>query len=263
MRASHLGPRLAAATALLVLLSVATAGGAAAATGHGPSKATRGFDISWPQCGGAYPSNPLFGIVGVNKGIVFSANPCLASEVTWAGGVKAQLYANTGNPGPVLSSHWPDGQTQNGRFCDPANDDSAACAYVYGWNAATDSYADATAAWTTLKLSGAPAGSPWWLDVETGNSWRTDTSLNVAALHGAVDALQAAGVTRLGFYSTTAQWTTITGGTTDFAAYPSWGAGSPSLKVAQGHCTSTPGFTGGKLALVQYPYQGFDADLVC
>ena len=75
--------------------------------------------------------------------------------------------------------------------------------------------------------------------------------------------LQSVGVSGLGFYSTTAQWTTITGATTAFAAYPSWGAGAPSLRVAQSHCASTPGFTGGRLALVQYPYQGFDADLVC
>jgi hypothetical protein len=55
-----------------------------------------GYDVSWPQCGVSYPINPGFGIVGVNKGIVFSPNPCLASEVTWAGGTSAALYANTG-----------------------------------------------------------------------------------------------------------------------------------------------------------------------
>ena len=259
---SRFGVRLAALTAAL-LISLASAGGAAADSGHAAaSKATRGYDISWPQCGGAYPSNPAFGIVGVNKGIVFSPNPCLASEVAWAGGLKAQLYANTANPGPQLSTHWPTGQSLP-RPCDAASPDTADCAYDYGWNAAADSYAHAAAAWTGLKLSGGPSGSAWWLDVETGNSWRTDTSLNVAALAGEVAYLESVGVTRLGFYSTTAQWTTITGGTTQFAAYPSWGAGSPSLKVAQGHCASTPGLTGGPLALVQYPYQGFDADLVC
>jgi hypothetical protein len=245
----------------LLLLTFLTAGDAVAAS-KGPKTTTRGFDISYPQCGGAYPSAPAFGIVGVNRGIVFSANPCLASEVAWAGGTKAQLYANTGNPGPDLSTHWPTGQTSP-RACDAANPDTADCAYDYGWNAAADSYADAVAAWSALGLSGAPAASPWWLDVETSNSWRTDVALNVAALQGEVAYLELVGVTRLGFYSTTAQWTTITGGTTAFAAYPSWGAGAPSLKVAQSHCVSTPGFTGGRLAIVQYPYQGFDADLAC
>jgi hypothetical protein len=249
-----------------LLLSLSTTGAAAASTDPlaRPASATtaRGYDISWPQCGGAYPSKPAFGIVGVNKGIVFSSNPCLASEIGWAGGTSAALYANTGNPGPALSSHWPTGQTSP-RTCDAANPDTADCAYDYGWNAAADSYADALAAWSSLRLPGSPAASPWWLDVETGNSWRTNTSLNVTALEGAVAFLASVGVTRLGFYSTTAQWTTITGGTTAFAAYPSWGAGSPSLHVAQDHCKSTPGFTGGPLTLVQYPYQGFDADLAC
>jgi hypothetical protein len=255
-------------SAMLVLLSLASAGGAAAASavtpasGHGPSKAGPGYDISWPQCGGAYPTNPAFGIVGVNRGIVFSPNPCLAGQIAWAGGTSAQLYANTGNPGPQLSSHWPIGQSSP-RICSAADPDTADCAYDYGWNAAADSYADAVAAWAALGLQGTPAGAPWWFDVETGNSWRTDTTLNVAALEGEVGYLEFVGATRLGFYSTTAQWTTITGGTTVFATYPSWGAGSPSLRIAKGHCASTPGFTGGRLALVQYPYQGFDADLVC
>lgn len=252
--------RVTAAVASVLLLSLAMSGTAAAAS----SRTSRGYDISYPQCGSAYPSKPLFGIVGVNRGIVYSANPCLASEITWAGGTATQLYANTGNPGPLVSHHWPTGQ-QTPRVCDLANPDTADCAYDYGWNAAFDSYADAAAAWASLALAGTPAQAPWWLDVETSNSWRTDVSLNVAALHGAVDALLANGVaaSRLGFYSTTVQWGEITGPTTEFSGYPSWGAGSPNEKVAKSHCLSTPGFTGGRLALVQYPYSGFDADLVC
>src|SRR5712691_9255677 len=142
-----------------LLASLTTFGAAASATaapggnGNPPNRsAPRGYDISWPQCGAAYPASPAFGIVGVNKGIVFSPNPCLASEVTWAGGSKAQLYANTGNPGPALSTHWPKGQTSP-RFCDPANADTADCAFDYGYNAAADSYADAVAAFQSLGLA--------------------------------------------------------------------------------------------------------------
>ena len=74
------------------------------------------FDISYPQCGSPFPDNAEFGIVGVNHGKVFSANPCLSTgdgppELAWAGGVKAQLYANTGNPGPDISTRWPSNQT--------------------------------------------------------------------------------------------------------------------------------------------------------
>ena len=225
---------------------------------------TRGFDISYPQCGAAYPANPAFRIVGVNGGKVFSANPCLSSQLTWAGGASGQLYANTGNPGPALSSFWPRGQTTP-RFCDSANPDTADCAFDYGYNAAKHSFETAVAAYQALGLTASPSGATWWLDVETSNSWRSDVALNVAALQGEVAYLRdVAGVARLGFYSTTVQWNQITGGTKVFAPAPSWGAGSPSEKAAKSLCaTTTTSFTGGRLALVQYPYAGFDADLAC
>ena len=223
---------------------------------------SRGYDISWPQCGSAYPSNPAFGIVGVNKGIVFSPNPCLASEITWAGGAKAQLYANTGNPGPALSSHWPKGQTSP-RVCDPANADTADCAFDYGYKAAADSYADAVAAFNALGLTASAAAATWWLDVETSNSWRSDTSLNVAALQGEVAYFTGtAHVAKLGVYSTAYQWGVIAGGSSAFSAYTSWIAGVGNLKNAQSHCVGS-GFTGGGITLAQYAFSGFDADLVC
>ena len=227
-----------------------------------PPAVARGYDISWPQCGGPYPSSPAFGIVGVNKGIVFSPNPCLASEITWGGGLATQLYANTGNPGPALSSHWPKGQTSP-RFCDPANADTADCAFDYGWNAAADSYADAVAAYQSLGLAGTPAGTTWWLDVETSNSWRSDTGLNVAALQGEVEYFTTvAHVAALGIYSTSYQWGVIAGGSQAFSAYKSWVAGVGSLSNAQSHCPGT-GFTGGGVQLAQYAYNGYDADYVC
>jgi len=252
-------------TVALAGAGTATSGGSispAAAGGNGGAGKSRGYDISWPQCGKPYPSNPAFGIVGVNRGIVFSPNPCLASEITWAGGTRAQLYANTGNPGPALSSHWPTGQTSP-RFCDPANTDSADCAFDYGYNAAADSYADAVAAWSQLGLAGTPAATTWWLDVETGNSWRSNTALNVAALQGAAAYfLNTARVARLGVYSTQYQWNQITGGSTAFSSRPSWVAGASSERSAARLCGGA-GFTGGGIALVQYIVNGFDADVAC
>jgi hypothetical protein len=284
MLASHRHHRVLAAVLALGLLAV-SAGSAAAMPPSGDASAARakpggggsgggqgggsgvktphGYDISYPQCDGAYPTNPAFAIVGVNNGKVFSSNPCLASQLTWGGGAAAELYANTGNPGPALSSFWPVGQSTP-RVCDAANPDTADCAYDYGWNAAKQSLDTATAAYISLGLTASPAATGWWLDVETMNSWRSVTALNVAALQGGVDYLRSAGVTRIGFYSTTVQWGTITGGTKVFAPLPVWGAGSSSEKAALSLCRSTTSsFTGGRLAMVQYVASGFDVDIRC
>ena len=232
------------------------------------------FDISYPQCGSPFPADAEFGIVGVNKGIVFSANPCLSTgdgppELAWAGGVRAQFYANTGNPGPDLSARWPSNQTSP-RQCDTSaipGSDTADCAYDYGWNAAADSYRTAVSAYVSLGLAAAgatstPSPNVWWLDVEIINSWHDDTTLNVAALHGEVAYLESVSTAGIGFYSTQYQWNQITGGTSDFSAYPSWVAGASSAEQAVGIC-SAKGFTGGRVALVQYPAGGFDADFLC
>ena len=118
-------------------------------------------------------------------------------------------------------------------------------------------------AFSNLGLSGSPAGSPWWLDIETSNSWRSDVTLNVAALSGAVEYLRSvAHVGSLGFYSTAYQWGVITGGTSAFSAYPSWVAGANDAAGANANCPG-PGFTGGGVALAQYVTGGFDADLSC
>jgi hypothetical protein len=149
------------------------------------------------------------------------------------------------------------------KACSASNPDTADCAYDYGWNAAEHSYATLVAAYAERSITADPSVTAWWLDVETSNSWRDDTALNVAALQGEVAYLKSRGVTKLGFYSTTVQWGEITGASKPFSAHPSWGAGAPSESIAKRHCTSTPGFTGGRLAMVQYIYNGFDANVRC
>jgi hypothetical protein len=118
------------------------------------------------------------------------------------------------------------------------------------------------------------ATSAWWLDVETGNSWESLESQygygptassyanDFAALQGAQDALAAEGVPSVGFYSTSYQWTQITGSTGQFPTNPSWVAGTGSLSTAQSNCTSV-GFTGGAVAWAQYYANGLDADYPC
>ena len=100
-----------------------------------------------------------------------------------------------------------------------------------GWSQSPGTRAQA--AFTTLGLAQSPAGSAWWLDVETTNSWQDDVSLNVANLQGAVDYLESvANVASVGFYSTQYQWDVITGGTSTFAAHQSWVAGGLTSRVA-------------------------------
>src|SRR3954470_7944602 len=65
-----------------------------------------GNDISWPQCGGAFPAKAGFGIVGVTGGRPFTQNPCLAAE--WQGALAAKgapaYYMNLSNPGTTTPS---------------------------------------------------------------------------------------------------------------------------------------------------------------
>jgi hypothetical protein len=238
-----------------------------ATTGHSAGRI--GFDISYPQCGGPFPSDAAFGIVGVNRGIAFQPNPCLGagngpSELAWAG-VNAELYANTGNPGPRLSSRWPIGQSYP-RRCSADEPNSLGCAFDYGWNAARDSYVTAVRAYISLGWAPAfairtPRANHWWLDVETANSWRKPLR-NIAVLEGAVAYLEDAGAASVGFYSAPHMWQEITGGTDAFAAYPSWVAGALTRDGARRRCTGD-GFTGGGVELTQYLSNGFDADYRC
>lgn len=240
----------------------------------GATKLASGYDISRPQCGGAFPSNPLFGIVGVNGGRPYDANPCLAAEYQWALGsstssyAKASFYLNTADPGPQLSTHWPTDATTP-RPCDGTW--STDCTYDYGWYAAQDSFAKAT---SSVGVAAASAAR-WWLDVEIGNSWADASetpnwaALNIADLQGAVAFLQSQGVASVGFYSTGYQWNQITGLTAStsgsyFAAtLPNWVAGANSLKGAQSRCSTAYSLTGGRVELTQYPSGGYDADYLC
>jgi len=100
------------------------------------------------------------------------------------------------------------------------------------------------------------AGSyPWWLDVETANTWQSDTTMNVADLQGMIGAFQAAGVTTVGAYSTSSQWDSVTGGTSSTSGslygITNWIPGATTLSEAQSNC-SQPSFTGGSVAITQW-----------
>jgi hypothetical protein len=244
------------------------------AAADGPAKERLGWDISWPQCGKPFPDTASFRIVGVNGGRPFRPNPCLGaggrgpSQLEWAGRW-AQLYVNTGNPGPELARNWPRGQVEP-RECDTEDApgvDTVGCSYDYGWNAAADAWrtvvdAFVSLGWSARDAARAPASNHWWLDVETGNTWRSTPALNVAMLQGAVDYLESKGVQRIGFYSTPYQWHRITRSSQAFADYPAWHAGGVTLAGAKAKC-SERAFTGGTVVMTQFFDGGFDANYRC
>jgi uncharacterized membrane protein len=70
------------------------------------------------------------------------------------------------------------------------------------------------------------------------------------------------GAASVGFYSSSADWQSITGGTASFLAFKGWMPGAQSLSEAQANC-ARPGVTGGGVAIAQYPAGGFDGDYRC
>jgi hypothetical protein len=240
----------------------------------GRSAPTTGYDASYPQCSGSYPSNPLFGIVGVNGGLANTANPCLGGELHWARDTPGQkrpqqpplsLYIDTANPGGGKHvADWPSGGTTP--LYAACNDKlTNACSYIYGEQRAAHSYRLVAA----LDPVGAKT-APWWLDVELAASWAGTYQLNIAALQGFVAGLRNAGAAGpIGIYSTSAQWHDITGLTaqTTRTAFKGrlfdWVAGTrATLTQARRNCTDG-GFTGMAPTLAQYRIGPLDADLRC
>jgi hypothetical protein len=209
---------------VVVLLASTTVAAAAAPVAGG--------DISWPQCGQAYPARAGFGVVGVNDGRPYTANPCLVSEYQWAlaTGV-VEFYMNTANPGVASGD-----------------------AYNYGYNAARDAYAFATA-----HVDAGP-GHVWWLDVETGNSWSGDRAVNAVDIAGSVAFFRAQHVA-VGIYSTRYQWGVITGGAS-IPSVPNWVPGAGSAAEAPAFCAAQNSFSGGPVVMTQYTTQ-FDNDYLC
>jgi hypothetical protein len=174
----------------------------------GSSSPTTGYDASYPQCTGSYPSNPLFGIVGVNGGLASNANPCMNAELHWARDAPGQrrpeqppmsLYIDTGNPGAHHVADWPRGGTAPGfGVCNGLL--TNACSYIYGEQRAEHAYMLVAA----VDAAGAKS-APWWLDVELMSCWAGTYQLNIAALRGFIAGLHDAGAAGpIGIYSTTA-----------------------------------------------------------
>ena len=208
---------------------------------------TTGYDISWPQCGGAYPPPPHdITIVGVNRGRMYTKNPCLASEAAWAG-PSLTLYVNVdGLPNDTTS-----GLTGPRGTC--AVTDLSCRSYNYGRNAAT---------FDLTYTSGLGIGSSmWWLDVEIGKPWRSDNLVyNVEVIKGMLDGLREHG-NIVGIYSTSYQWGVITGGGY-YPGTPIWVPGARDATEAKAHCAGSYSFGGGTTWLTQWTIT-YDHDYAC
>ena len=231
-------------------LTVAAASAAVlviALTTHGSNKPNvqAVVDVSWPNCTAAPASMFVTGIIGVNGGLAFRPNPCLARETGWFNSYA--LYINTGYPGAARARKFINSPRRCGFY------DSRCLAYNYGFN--TAKYAINYA-----NLSNAHA-SQWWLDVETDNSWSDSTAINRQSIAGTLAGIkQTISFATVGVYSYPAQWDIITGKWHN--GLPAWSAtGSLSATVAAKACHARS-FTGGPVWLGQYT-AGLDHNLVC
>jgi hypothetical protein len=235
-----------------IWLLLSTVGGSAASY-YDPG--STGYDVSFPQCSSRLPRDGDFAIVGVTRGLPWSANPCLKAQFQWADSRPdaAAFYVNTANPGPI-SQYW---NRPGPKVCaSPTSYSDVGCAYNYGWNAAEQAFQVAVSA-TSLSLA---AGHMWWLDVETANSWNGSKATNSATIQGYIDYFRSRGVANVGVYSTGYQWGVITGGL-QLAGVPNWVAGLGSKRAAERNCNA--GFSGGPVWLTQYAAKGFDGNFVC
>jgi hypothetical protein len=239
-----------------------------------------GYDLSYPQCGNGLPTHRAFGIVGVNGGLANDANGCLRRELLWANRspglttpsqAPASLYINTADPGPSVAD-WPTSGDAGSYGTCTKHKWSEACAYIYGEDRATYSYGLVTS--ISPNLAELASEAPWWLDIETSNTWATQSNagykrLNIAAIRGFIVGLTSAGAPApVGIYSIGNEWQTITGLTPQNTARAlgasalGWIGVTGTLDGARKACAST-GFDGGGPTLAQYGARGFDADLRC
>lgn len=243
-----------------------------------------GNDVSYPQCGKALPTSQTFGIVGINDGIATTTNPCLSTQLAWAtrssgttAQAKAGVYVNTANPGGLGTASWPQNNTDptgtatNNPHGTCDGSDSLACAWQYGWNRAVeDVQLRFKPAAQSAGLSDDPAAYPWWLDVETGNTWKTGSDFaqlsNTADLEGMTAYFQSVHAP-VGLYSTAAQWNAIVGSqvTSDshLNGLDNWRPGGANDKTAKKACTAAPLTPGGTVVMTQYIANNLDYDYSC
>ncbi len=235
-----------AATLALILGFQAARADDSVAAAHVP-----GFDISWPQCERQqFPPGPVsFAVIGLNDGRPYTSNACFSAQYRWAQRVSRNpaIYVNVDFPrsGRVEALDGPYG------VC--AETDNWCRAYNWGYGIGRDAAARA-------RLAGVTPGM-WWLDVEFGNYWSSETELNAQVVRGVVDFMKEKRLPT-GIYGTPYQWRLIAG-TAYNPRVPIWTAGAQGPDQAVQRCTDKYAFGGGQVQMVQYETYGFDSNYIC
>jgi hypothetical protein len=215
------------------------------ATAYPPG--STGVDISQYQCGEVPTTPAAISIVQVtNGGLNTGPNPCYAEEAAWAGPRLSSYLFMDELPNPAPS------ESMNGKVghCTPNEGGCQAYNFGFFWSRY----------WVTYSRHLGINPSLWWLDVESGGNWTDPVVVNDLVLEGAVAGLKSMRV-QVGIYSTPYQRAAIAG-SLSFPGVPVWTAGAGNLTgpgaTATSYCAPSAGqvFAGGRLALVQWGYNG-------
>lgn len=222
-----------------------------------------GHDISWPQCPTAVgglglplpPATTQFVVVGLTRGLPFTENPCLASQVGWVSSNNKRAHAYTMAAFPTAA------QLTTYRAQGP-------------WSAATRAgqlsnvgYAEARYAVASLQRAGFRPPVVW-IDVEPrpAQPWPTATAVqqreNRYIVEGLMRGLRDAGFS-YGLYSFASGWQSITG-SWRLPGVPVWAtAGRLDYPGEALDRCRQPSFSGGRVYLSQWYDDIRDFDLTC
>lgn len=178
---------------------------------------SKGFDVSYPNCTSTLPSGDSFAIVGVTGGRPFSTYSCFGK--LWSGSQKAtdgtpSLYFNTGYSGAYgrdISSFC--ASAEKAHFSGPTGLSRHLQKQAQqAWEIGCSEVAYALTAFKEAFPSGPEQPTMLFADIETGNSWSSNVTLNQSAIDGISWAMENMGSNGLGgIYSSAAMWATITG----------------------------------------------------
>ena len=206
-------PRAGVIVALVAMTGVVPLASPAGASAYYTSSSP-GYDASYPQVSSAPPLSMNFAIIGVTHGRPFTTNQY--AQTQWRNAVN-EISTSTSTYTPSL--YFNTGYALAYAKSDTTNCKNASLLFDPTGVASGHSLSALQAAWAIgcseadWAVSVEP-GTPvmWWADVETGNSWSTNTALNQATILGMASEFTNAKVPiPFGIYSTPSMWASITG----------------------------------------------------